>query len=57
MNQDPDYLMMLGYISQMSETDQTKIKNIKLKIRNIFDEEKDLGIIAFTLLGLELQNE
>jgi hypothetical protein len=56
MNQSPEYLMMLGAISQLSESEKSEIETIQAAIKELVKGKGDVGIIATVLVAMELQS-
>jgi hypothetical protein len=50
-----DKLQMLGIISQLPTADQATIKAIAGQLREIVVTDGSNGVLAFTLVGLEMQ--
>jgi hypothetical protein len=56
--QQPEYLMLLGVISQMPDDAQIVLKELKQEIKTLIGKtNKELGLLAVALLAVELQDE
>lgn len=53
---NPEMLQLLGAISLLPQTDQQELLKMKNEIIQVIQLNKDLGIIALTLVGLEYAN-
>lgn len=58
MNEDQQTLLLIrGTIAGMTEEQQREVAAAATKIREIANAQSDLGLMAFALVGAELQLE
>lgn len=50
-------LVMKGVISELEEADQKKVKDMAEQLRQIINSDRERGLIALTIVGLEEQEK